>query len=71
LGLDLCKPRVLALGSLTSTFPPLSRTCDKLIVPIRVYMSTIGGTYLTVALLPVRPIYHGTGKHYSIEKVLM
>jgi hypothetical protein len=33
-------------------------------------MSTIGSTYLTVALLPVRPIYHGTPKHYSIENVL-
>ena len=34
------------------------------------YFSTIGSTYLTVMLLPVRPIYHGTRKHYSVEHVL-
>ena len=27
------------------------------------YVSTIGSTYLTGALLPVRPIDHGTQKH--------
>jgi len=32
--------------------------------------STIGSTYQTVMLLPVRPIDHGTHKHYSIENVL-
>ena len=34
------------------------------------YLSTIGSTYLTVVLLPVRPIYHGTRKHYSVQNVL-
>ena len=29
------------------------------------YVSTIGSTYLAVALLPVRPTYHGTCKHYA------
>ena len=28
------------------------------------YVSTIGSTYLTVLLLPVRPIYHRTHKQY-------
>ncbi len=29
-----------------------------------VYLSTIGVAYLTVVLLSVRRVYHGTGKHY-------
>src|SRR6266536_5521862 len=32
------------------------------------YVSTRGSTSLTGALLPVRPTYHGTDKHSSIEK---
>ncbi len=36
----------------------------------QVDVSTRGSTSLTVVLLPVRPLYHGTCKHYSVEKVL-
>jgi len=38
----------------------------------RAYLSTIRSSriFLTVVLLPVRPIYHGTHKHYSVGKVL-
>jgi hypothetical protein len=33
-------------------------------------MSTIESTYLTVLLLPARPIYRGTRKQYSVRNVL-
>src|SRR5260221_11176485 len=37
-----------------------------------VYVSTIRSSriFFTVMLLPVRPLYHGTGKHYAVENVL-
>ena len=34
------------------------------------YVSTRGLLSPTVVLLPVRPLYHGTLKHYTVEHVL-
>ncbi len=53
-------------GELPSPLLPLRHAASGLLV------STIpsSGIFCTVVLLPVRPVYHGTCKHYAVGKVL-